>query len=160
MLRPADHALLDRMGGWLLGDGVGALAPSARALRLRAMVRFQQVSAPVAAKAVEDTAFYRYGRLLSRNEVGQRSRGAGRAAGGVPCPHARLGAGSGRGPCWRRATHDHKRGEDARARLAVLSEVPELWAERLGGWLRQAAGWGDGAAVAPDRPIWRCCSRP
>src|SRR5262249_53324018 len=82
-----------------------------------AVQRFQQLSAPVAAKAVEDTAFYRYGRLLSRNDVGFdvetfslspeafHRRVLARAAGH---PHALLAT----------ATHDHKRGEDVSARLA------------------------------------------
>lgn len=96
----------------------------------RAMARFQQLSAPVAAKSVEDTGFYRYGRLLSRNDVGfdvetfsidvdtfharmQRRR--------AEYPHTMLAT----------ATHDHKRGEDLRARLAVLSELSSDWAGLL-----------------------------
>lgn len=92
----------------------------------RAMARFQQLSAPVAAKSVEDTGFYRYGRLLSRNDVGfdietfsldvdafharmQRRR--------TEYPHTMLAT----------ATHDHKRGEDLRARLAVISELAADW---------------------------------
>ena len=61
-----DRAVIDRLAGWLAErcrSGVAAVA-GARARQ------FQQLSAPLAAKAVEDTAFYRYGRLLSRNEVG------------------------------------------------------------------------------------------
>jgi (1->4)-alpha-D-glucan 1-alpha-D-glucosylmutase len=88
--------------------------------------RVQQLSATLTAKAVEDTAFYRYGRLLSRNEVGSDP---GRMAIEPDVFHA---------DCVRRrrdfplamlatATHDHKRGEDARMRLAVLSEIPEEW---------------------------------
>ena len=91
--------------------------------RARAVARFQQLSAPVAAKAVEDTAFYRYGRLLSRNDVGFDRRDASRVDGGDF--HARMRAARTR-RCRARmlatATHDHKRGEDVRARLAVLSE--------------------------------------
>jgi (1->4)-alpha-D-glucan 1-alpha-D-glucosylmutase len=83
---------------------------------------------------VEDTAFYRYGPLLSRNEVGsypeQPASGAAdfheamlRRARDMP--RAMLAT----------ATHDHKRGEDTRARLAVLSERPALWADTLRRWL-------------------------
>ncbi len=104
--------------------------------------RFNQLAAPVAAKAVEDTAFYRYGRLLSRNDVGftpdrfaispeaflhkaqQRQRSF---------PRAMLAT----------ATHDHKRGEDARARLAALSEIPDLWESKVRAWF---------AINAPLRP--------
>jgi (1->4)-alpha-D-glucan 1-alpha-D-glucosylmutase len=60
---PAAGPALDQIGRWLAGDGDGDL-------RAEAIRRFEQLSAPVAAKAVEDTAFYRYGRLLSRNDVG------------------------------------------------------------------------------------------
>ena len=90
------------------------------------MVRFQQLSAPTAAKSVEDTAFYRYGRLLSRNEVGSEPSQ-------FAMPPAAFHASA---PDRRRrfprallatATHDHKRGEDTRARLAVLSEMPGEW---------------------------------
>lgn len=92
----------------------------------QAMARFQQLSAPVAAKSVEDTSFYRYGRLLSRNDVGFdvetfaldvdafHARMLRRRA---DYPHTMLAT----------ATHDHKRGEDLRARLAVLSECASDW---------------------------------
>ncbi len=110
--------------------------------------RLNQLSAPVAAKAVEDTAFYRYGRLLSRNDVGfDPGRLAmepaefheameGRAA---AFPHALLAT----------ATHDHKRGEDARARLAVLSELPDEWAETVSEWFTLNAA-ARPAGLAPD----------
>ncbi len=99
------------------------------------MVRFQQLSSPTAAKSVEDTAFYRYGRLLSRNEVGSEpSRFALSAAAFHTAnrerrrryPRALLAT----------ATHDHKRGEDTRVRLAVLSEIPDEWESALGRWMR------------------------
>ncbi|MBV9548662.1 MAG: malto-oligosyltrehalose synthase [Alphaproteobacteria bacterium] len=88
--------------------------------------RFHQLSAPVAAKAVEDTAFYRYGRLLSRNDVGFNPRRTFLAPGEFHhrvkvrmrlFPNAMLTT----------ATHDHKHGEDARARLAAISAQPDLW---------------------------------
>jgi (1->4)-alpha-D-glucan 1-alpha-D-glucosylmutase len=91
-----------------------------------AIRRFSQLSAPLAAKAVEDTAFYRYGRLLSRNDVGFDPR---RHTLDLPSFHRRMVMRAARWPrsMLTTATHDHKRGEDARARLAVLSEVPEKW---------------------------------
>lgn len=102
-------------------------------LRWRALTLFQQLTPPLTAKSVEDTAFYRYGRLLSRNEVGadpsrlalppsQFHRLTARR--GRDFPHAMVAT----------ATHDHKRGEDARMRLAVLSEVPERWQTALQAW--------------------------
>ena len=95
-----------------------------------AIRRFHQLSAPVAAKAVEDTAFYRYGRLLSRNDVGFDPR---IHAISLPRFHERMCARTTLLPSamLTTATHDHKRGEDARARLAVLSERPAEWAEFL-----------------------------
>jgi malto-oligosyltrehalose synthase len=100
----------------------------------RAMARFQQLSAPVAAKSVEDTGFYRYGRLLSRNDVGFdietfsldvdafHARMRRRRA---DYPHTMLAT----------ATHDHKRGEDLRARLAVVSELSADWTGILSRWI-------------------------
>ena len=131
-----DRDLLELIGGWLTGDGLRSVPPgSQRQERLRAMVKFQQLSAPTAAKSVEDTAFYRYGRLISRNEVGtEPSQFAVTAAGFHNAmrqrrkrfPQALLAT----------ATHDHKRGEDTRARLAVISEIPDEWEAALGRWTR------------------------
>jgi (1->4)-alpha-D-glucan 1-alpha-D-glucosylmutase len=99
----------------------------------RATRRFNQLAAPVAAKAVEDTAFFRYGRLLSRNDVGfapgifafsDADFDASTAKRAADFPHALLAT----------ATHDHKRGEDVRARLAVLSEIAEEWRREVHAW--------------------------
>ena len=126
---PAAGAALDQIGRWLSGQGV---VPAD--LRAEAIRRFEQLSAPVAAKAVEDTAFYRYGRLLSRNDVGFDP---GRFS-TSPAAFARLAADRGQAfpsSLLATATHDHKRGEDVRARLAVLSQIPDLWIEHAGAWL-------------------------
>jgi (1->4)-alpha-D-glucan 1-alpha-D-glucosylmutase len=135
-MRATDRPLLDLIGGWLGGEAPRAQPPGPlRRESLRAIVRFEQLSSPVAAKSVEDTAFYRYGRLLSRNEVGSNpghfslSPAAFHAAcqeRGRRYPRALLAT----------ATHDHKRGEDVRARLAVLSEIPDEWAAQLRRWMR------------------------
>jgi (1->4)-alpha-D-glucan 1-alpha-D-glucosylmutase len=99
------------------------------------MVRFQQLSAPTAAKSVEDTSFYRYGRLLSRNEVGSNP---GQFSVPVAAFHAACLERSKKlpGAMLATATHDHKRGEDTRARLAVLSEIPAEWETALNRWMR------------------------
>ena len=99
------------------------------------MIRFQQLSAPTAAKSVEDTAFYRYGRLLSRNEVGSEPN---QFAISPAVFHATARERRKRYPraLLATATHDHKRGEDTRARLAVLSEVPDEWDAALSRWMR------------------------
>jgi (1->4)-alpha-D-glucan 1-alpha-D-glucosylmutase len=105
-------------------------------------MHFQQITGPVMAKGLEDTTFYTYNRLASLNEVG-----------GVPgrfgnpldafhgqnlerlktLPHAMLAS----------ATHDTKRGEDVRARLNVLSELPEEWQRNLMKWTRLNRGKGE-----------------
>ena len=64
---PSDRWLVEMLGRWLSGKRI---LPAADALQAVALTRFQQLSAPLCAKAVEDTAFYRYGRLISRNDVG------------------------------------------------------------------------------------------
>jgi (1->4)-alpha-D-glucan 1-alpha-D-glucosylmutase len=93
-------------------------------------VNFQQLTAPLAAKAVEDTALYRYGRLLSRNDVGFDPA---RFAMSPDDFHAAMQARLSTYPntLLETATHDHKRGEDVRARLAVLSEMPEEWSRAV-----------------------------
>ena len=108
------------------------LAPRAEALRFAA--RFQQFTAPVMAKSLEDTAFYRYVRLLSLNEVGGDPRVFGLPAAAF---HRRIAARE----HWPQsllatATHDTKRGEDARARVDVLSEIPDVWARHVMRWRR------------------------
>ncbi|MGB1559915.1 MAG: malto-oligosyltrehalose synthase [Sinimarinibacterium flocculans] len=150
--RPGEQALVTLVDRWLGGERPSQAGPAKqRRMRLRAVARFQQLTSRVAAKAVEDTAFYRHGRLLSRNEVGadpaQFSMSAGdfhRAARlrGQRYPRAMLTT----------ATHDHKRGEDVRARLSVLSECPQRWAEAVERWSQRHAPlrqpYRDG--VAPD----------
>ena len=123
----SDLPLLDRLGEWLSGENIPSQSGGTGAI---AIARFQQLSAPLSAKAVEDTAFYRYGRLLSRNDVGFDPRRFADTTSDFhrnnlerrrQYPLAMLAT----------ATHDHKRGEDVRARLAVLSEVADEWAHTL-----------------------------
>jgi malto-oligosyltrehalose synthase len=104
-----------------------------------AVARFQQLSAPVAAKSVEDTAFYRYGRLLSRNDVGFDLDRFGSSAGDFHASMRQRQADMPR-TLLATATHDHKRGEDVRARLAVLSEAPHVWLAHLTRWIEDSAG--------------------
>lgn len=97
--------------------------------------RFQQLSGPIMAKGVEDTAFFRYNRLISLNEVGGTPQQFGRKADDV---HAWF---ADRQATWPRAmsassTHDTKRSEDVRARLHVLSDVAPEWAREAAAWQR------------------------
>jgi (1->4)-alpha-D-glucan 1-alpha-D-glucosylmutase len=114
-------------------------------------MKFQQITGPVMAKGVEDTAFYVYNRLVSLNEVGgDPSRWgttveefhAGCAARHKRWPHAQL--------CT--TTHDTKRGEDVRARLHVLTEMPLEWGAFWGRYLERSASlWGEPEQETPSR---------
>jgi (1->4)-alpha-D-glucan 1-alpha-D-glucosylmutase len=95
--------------------------------------QFQQVTSPVMAKGLEDTAFYVYHRLISLNEVGGDPARFGNPPAAV---HQNFAV---RAQHWPRAlsstsTHDTKRSEDVRARISVLSEMPDAWRERLYRW--------------------------
>ncbi|WP_309085206.1 malto-oligosyltrehalose synthase [Chelativorans sp.] len=97
------------------------------------VARFQQTTGPLMAKAVEDTVFYRYNRLIALNEVGAEPDQFGLD------PEAFHAAMRKRAEEWPHslsatATHDTKRGEDARARLAVVSEMPQEWAAAISRW--------------------------
>ncbi len=95
--------------------------------------RFQQVSGPAMAKGVEDTAFYRYHRLVALNEVGGAPGhfGADVAAFHAACRERLATMPDGLTTL---STHDTKRSEDVRARIALLSEVPEEWAAAVRRW--------------------------
>jgi (1->4)-alpha-D-glucan 1-alpha-D-glucosylmutase len=106
-----------------------------RAEQVRFVGKFQQVTSPVMAKGLEDTAFYIYNRLISLNEVGGNP---GRFGTDPALVHAYLKE---RQQHWPYAlsplsTHDTKRSEDVRARLNVLSEMPQQWSECLTRWAR------------------------
>ncbi len=130
-LPPIDHPVLDLIDGWLGGAAPNGLGDILEAgTRAHAIAKFQQLTSPIAAKSVEDTLFYRYGRLLSRNEVGSDPQQMGLSPTDF---HAANAARAARlpGAMLATATHDHKRGEDARLRLAVLSEIPREWQNEL-----------------------------
>jgi (1->4)-alpha-D-glucan 1-alpha-D-glucosylmutase len=97
--------------------------------------KFQQLTGPIMAKGVEDTAFYRFNRLVSLNEVG----GDPARFGNDPAAFHRLNASRVsrqlRGLS-STSTHDTKRSEDVRARINVLSEIPRLWRQKLSKWSR------------------------
>lgn len=138
----ADDQLLSLLQDWLDGAPAVAHGPGAthalHGARSRALRRFQQLTPPLAAKALEDTLFYRHGPLLSRNEVGSSPT---RFALSAPAFHALCAARARTHPhaMLATATHDHKRGEDSRARLAVLSEDPNGWIQTAGAWIARLA---------------------
>ncbi|MBW4495385.1 MAG: malto-oligosyltrehalose synthase [Oscillatoria princeps RMCB-10] len=107
--------------------------PAEEAQRLHFVMRLQQVTGPLMAKGIEDTLFYVYNRLISLNEVGGNPGKFGITPDEfhsfnqqqmAQWPHKMNAT----------ATHDTKRGEDARARLNVLSEIPEEWEKQVRRW--------------------------
>ena len=145
--RPGDTTILDFIHGVLIADLPGHSRPEDV---LRTAMQFQQVTGPVMAKAFEDTAFYRYFRLLALNEVGGDPRRFGMSCAAfhhVTAERARL---------WPRAmlttaTHDTKRGEDARLRIALLSEMPREWGRRVAALAAASTG-----AIAARSTASRC----
>lgn len=98
-------------------------------------MKFQQFSGPVMAKSVEDTLFYRYARFVALNEVGGEPE---KFSSSVAAFHKRNQQRVQRYPnsMLATSTHDTKRSEDVRARLAVLSEIPQEWERRVNLWAR------------------------
>ena len=118
---------------------------SGSALGDRLAVRFQQLTGPVMAKAVEDTAFYRFTRMVALNEVGGAP---GRFGTDLERFHASNASAFERHPARMVATstHDTKRSEDVRLRIAALTEVPGEWTAAARRWSRRCRGLA-GAAV-------------
>jgi len=156
-LAEQDWPLLEHLDQWLGGAPYHSLPPTPlRHLRRKVLTRFQQLTSPAAAKAVEDTACYRAGVLQSRYDVGfdpQRfsadieqfhRQNLERAA---HFPHALLAS----------ATHDHKRGEDTRARLAAVSERSSWFAYYVQHWRHMATSLSkpleDGIAPSPGDEV-------
>jgi len=132
-------ACLDFVRDVLLLPNLPHVLPDQREARLAFVMRWQQFTGPIVAKGLEDTALYVYHPLLSLNEVG-----------GNPCPSGedsreefykflqnRLQSWPGSQDA--STTHDTKRSEDVRARLNVLSEIPDEWKQHLELWAKQNA---------------------
>ena len=119
------------------------------ALQTEFALRFQQFTGPVMAKSLEDTAFYRYNRFIALNEVGGNPSqfGVGPKEFHEACAESQRR--------WPRgllatSTHDTKRSEDVRARLAVLSEIPEQWSQAVRRWAElNRVYW----SAEPDRNV-------
>jgi malto-oligosyltrehalose synthase len=137
---------LDAVCAAVLGAGGEAGDAAQQAARDELITRFGQTTGPVLAKGVEDTAFYRWSRLVALNEVGgnpdifgispaEFHEAAGHLAQQWPATMTTL------------STHDTKRQEDVRARLAVLAEWPEEWAHQAAEWHGMARWLTDGAAA-------------
>lgn len=136
----ADTAIFDFLRGVLLLEHPDSISDEARNWRELFAGRFQQVTSPVMAKGVEDTAFYLYCPLASVNEVGSHPDVAPVSIESFhqenvqrlrQFPTAMLAT----------STHDTKRSEDVRARINVLAEMPHLWRKTCNYWLRLNRRW-------------------
>ncbi len=128
-----NESLFDFVRQVLLLEVPGGLGEAQQAERREFVLRFQQITGPVMAKGLEDTAFYRYFPLAALAEVGGDPDSTGISVAEFHAlnrerwqkhPHGLSAT----------ATHDTKRGEDTRARLLVLAELPQLWSEATGRW--------------------------
>ncbi|KAF1049875.1 malto-oligosyltrehalose synthase [Xylophilus sp.] len=124
-LGSAERGLLDYLGPILSGED----GPEP-ALRRRFVRRWQQFTAPVMAKSIEDTTFYRHVRLASLNDVGSEPRRFGISAAAFHATNLQVSRRRPH-PLLATSTHDSKRSEDVRARLNVLSEIPALWEDTV-----------------------------
>ncbi|GBQ93955.1 malto-oligosyltrehalose synthase [Asaia krungthepensis] len=130
ILPPWQHEVLDQICQYLADARIDTTE------RQEILERFEHLTAPLTAKAGEDTAFYRYARLLSRNDVGCSPA---RFAAPASAFHAMNKERLSHHPLalLTTATHDHKRGEDGRTRLMVLSEADARWPDTARSWAQQ-----------------------
>ena len=144
----ADTSIFDFVGEVLLTRIAGGQDPAYRDAVTTVAMKFQQVTSPVMAKGLEDTAFYRYNRLVSLNDVGSDLHRFGTTTPEFHLanqerlrdwPHTMLAT----------STHDSKRSEDVRARINVLSEISGLWRLRVRDWRRFNRGY---KCLVNDRP--------
>lgn len=156
-LAEIDWPVLEYLDRWLGGQPLHDLPPGAtRTLRKKTLARFQQLTSPAAAKAVEDTACYRSAVLLSRNDVGFDPQ---HFSAPLTQFHQQNTLRAQNFPVnlLTTATHDHKRGEDMRARLAVISERSVWFTTKINHWQTMAAplrvALEDGVAPSPGDEI-------
>ncbi|MBI2880187.1 MAG: malto-oligosyltrehalose synthase [Candidatus Tectomicrobia bacterium] len=133
--REIAKGVFDFIGAVLLGKGPGGLDGGRRAERRDFILRFQQLTTPAMAKGFEDTALYRHFPLASLNEVGG---GPGRFGVAIDDFHRKNRDRLKKWPHGLSATstHDTNRGEDVRARINVLSEIPGEWERAVRRWRR------------------------
>ena len=133
--RFADSAIFDFLRTLLLADPPAELPRSLQRRYLEFATQFQQYTAPVAAKGVEDTSFYTHTQLVCLNDVGgdpavfgmtRRAFHTATRKRARDWPHTMLAT----------STHDNKRSEDVRARIAVISELPAAWRLSVRHWTR------------------------
>ncbi len=130
----ADDGIFDFLRDAITMDLLKPGRPPHSSLRVRRFaLKLQQFTGPVMAKSLEDTAFYRYHRLLALNEVGGNPASDGLS---IDAFHGMMTRRAREWPhgMTATATHDTKRGEDARARLMALSELSDEWAAVVASW--------------------------
>lgn len=144
-----DWPVLDYLNLWLGGEPLCKLpVGEERQLRKKATARFQQLTSPTAAKAVEDTACYRSAILLSRNDVGFNPHKFSQTVNDFH--HQQLTRSQEfSNNLLLTASHDHKRGEDTRARIAVISERADWFREKVHAWFDEATGL---RRICDDKP--------
>jgi (1->4)-alpha-D-glucan 1-alpha-D-glucosylmutase len=149
-VRTAVSAAARRLPGSLraLATAAGDLALGCEGAAWEFALRLQQTTGPVLAKGVEDTASYRWPRLVSLNEVGGDPDLFGVALDEFHAEASRLAA-DWPATMTTLSTHDSKRQEDVRARLAVLAELPAEWGRQVDDWHSRALPLG-AADVDPD----------
>jgi (1->4)-alpha-D-glucan 1-alpha-D-glucosylmutase len=130
-----DPSIFNFIRSILLLEGYDQLSEEERAARFNFVMKFQQVTGPVIAKGLEDTAFYVYNRLISLNEVGGEPEYFGISPAAFHKQQVE------RQRTWpasllTTSTHDTKRSEDVRARISVLSEMPKEWRAAVSRWAR------------------------
>jgi len=131
----SDIQIFDYLGDLLALNSLVNYSPGLQRQIVQLALRFQQYTAPVMAKGMEDTAFYIHNRLVSLNDVGFDPRAFGVSINAFHhenrrrlehWPHSMVST----------STHDSKRSEDVRARINVLSEIPREWRLHLARWSR------------------------
>ena len=131
-----DSSCFDFVRDVLLLKDAGHLLAEQREAHLAFVMRWQQFTSPIVAKGLEDTVLYVYCPLLSLNEVGQNPSPSAAAVAPEFSALARERQRQQRYGLNSTSTHDTKRGEDVRARINVLSEIPREWQAHLNRWAR------------------------
>ncbi|MFQ3565731.1 MAG: malto-oligosyltrehalose synthase [Aggregatilineales bacterium] len=143
-------SVFDFLSAVLLGENFSDFTEAQQAALREFVMKFQQITGPVMAKSVEDTAFYIFNRLTSLNEVGGHPDHFGLSTAEFHVhnrarafPYTMLST----------STHDTKRSEDVRARINVLSEMPAEWDAAIQEWaaINAAAKTDVGGLLAPSR---------
>jgi (1->4)-alpha-D-glucan 1-alpha-D-glucosylmutase len=134
-----DPSIFDFLRGILLFENFESADESTRELQLQFVYKFQESTGPIMAKGLEDTAFYIFNRLTALNEVGGAPQQFGMS---LERFHERLRIRLTETPntLLTLTTHDTKRSEDVRARIAVLSEMPDQWQSWIYEWQKLTAG--------------------